>query len=288
MTTTLSLRILTCSLMLIGTSLLASAQKASNVQEDPVWAYSPLKVDGKTTDESFKASNKSTLLSYTMSNDDKNLYLVIKSTDNTNNNKIMMGGITLTINTDGKKKEKDGYAITYPVVARPQRGQGRGQGGGQGGGFGQRGAGGAVNTDSIMAVRRKQQLAGAKEIAVTGFKDITDSLISIYNEYGINVGASIDDNGAFVYELAIPLKVLGLSLTSKDMAYNIKINGRQFGGGGGFGGGGFGGGGFGGGGFGGGGGGFEGRQGGGGGRGGFDPSAFLPTDFWGKYSLAKK
>lgn len=261
---------------LITLSTLAFAQKSSNVQEDGLWASVPVKVDGKTTDETFKASNKSTMLSYTMSNDDKNIYLVMKSADNINNNKIMMGGITLTINTEGKKKEKEAASLTYPVIARPQRGQGgRGQGGGfgggQGGGFGQRNA--SVNMDSVARVRRKQQLAAAKEIKVLNFKDVTDTLISIYNEYEILAVANFDDQGAFVYELAIPLKLLGLSSSSKDFAYNIKINGRQFGGGATVmiverpGGGGFGGG-----------------Q-GGGGRGGFDPSAFLPTDFWGKYTL---
>ncbi|MBC8054667.1 MAG: hypothetical protein H7Y13_16530 [Sphingobacteriaceae bacterium] len=269
-------RIFISSLFIAGLSNFAFAQRSQNVQENALWAPVPVKVDGKTNEVAFQASNKSTLLSYTLSNDDKNLYLVMKSADNMNNNKIMMGGITLTINMEGKKKEKEGYTITYPVIARQQRGQGgnRSQGGGFGGGQGggQRTAG--LNVDSATAARRKQQLATAKEIKISGFKDITDSLISIYNEYEISAAANFDEKGAFVYELAIPLKSLGLSPNSKDFAYNIKINGRQFGGGGNVvrvndGGGGFGG-------------------GLGGGRGGFDPSMFLPTDFWGKYTLAKK
>ena len=259
------------------------AQKVQNVQESSIWATTPVKVDGKLNEETFEPSNKSTLLSYTMSNDDKNLYLVMKSDDNTNNNKIMMGGITLSINTDGKKKEKDGFAVTYPVLVRQQGQRGGGQRqGGQQGGFGQRMQGGS--SDSAALVRRKQQLAAVKEIKVAGFKDITDSLISIYNEYEIVAVAKFDDQGAYIYELAIPLKLLGLTTSSKEFAYNIRVNGLQLGFGGGFGGGGQDGG------FGGGqgGGGFGGGQRGGGGRGGFDPSAFLPTDFWGKYTLAKK
>lgn len=275
------------TLFLTCINMLAFAQKTENVQDKAIWANSPIKVDGKTSDDAFESTNKSTLLSYTMSNDDKNLYLVIKSTDNTNNNKIMMGGITLSINTDGKKKEKDGFSITYPVIARAQRQRGQG-------GFGQRTTDGSA--DSAMLARRKQQLAAAKEIKVLGFKDIQDSLISIYNEFDINAAANFDEKGAFVYELAIPLKLLGLTLASKEFAYNIKLNGLQFGGGGirvqgGGGEGAQGGGGFGGGGQGGFGGGRQGGFGGGGGgspRGGFDPSAFLPTDFWGKYTLAKK
>lgn len=139
--------------------------------------------------------------------------------------------------------------------------------------------------DSASRERRKQQLSLVKEIKVSGFKQIPDSLISIYNEYNILAAASFDEQGSFIYELAVPLSALGLQEGGKEIAYNLKVNGLQFRGGGNFGGGP-------GGGFGGGqGGGFGGPPGGGaapGSRGGFDPSAFLPTDFWGKYSLAKK
>lgn len=275
MKTNLSFKIFIAGLFFSGVNTFAVAQKVQNVQENALWASTPVKVDGKITDEVFQAYNKSTLLSYTMSNDDKNLYLVIKSADHTNNNRIMMGGITLAINTDGKKKEKEAYSVTYPLLMRRQ-------GGGQrSAGFGQQGrqGGQSGSADSAALARRKQQLAEVKEIKISGFKDIQDSLISIYNEYEILAVAKFDDKGTFVYELAIPLRSLELTDSSKEFAYNIKINGFQFGGG--FGGGNMmrgdrpgGGGDFGGGG-----------QGGGNG---FDPSIFLPTDFWGKYTLAKK
>jgi hypothetical protein len=270
-------------LLILGFSLFAAAQKIQNVQENGVWATIPLKVDGKNNESTFQAYNKSTLLSYSMSNDDKNLYLVVKSDDNANNNKIMMGGITFTINADGKKKEKDGFVLTYPVIVRGQRQRGQG--------LGVRTQTGTV--DSAFLAMRRQQLTASKEIKVFGFKNIPDSLISIYNEYDISVAANFDNEGAFIYELAIPLNLLDLT-DRKDFAYNIKINGFQFGARSNYGnaqvserysgrveGG------------------SEGRQGGegrlrvsdgvqGGGRTGFDPSAFLPTDFWAKYTLAKK
>ena len=85
------------------------AQKLPDVQAGAVWANSPLKVDGKLVDaaEPFQAYNKNTKLFYTLSNDDKNLYLAVKSTDGGNNNKILMGGITFSVNASGKKKDKD-------------------------------------------------------------------------------------------------------------------------------------------------------------------------------------
>jgi hypothetical protein len=213
----------------------------------------------------------------------------------------------LTINTAGKKKDKDAFVITFPVVNRTSLRDARGAGGGrQGrGGFGGNGATlTPVQIDSASRASHKTALALIREIGVVGFKDITDSVISIYNEYSIKAAAGFDEEDSFVSELAIPLKLLNISpANAKELAYNIKVNGVQGGGGrnggnrnGGGDGGGFGGGGNrGGGGFGGGGGGGENRGGGGGNRGGGNDNGISPmeelttaTDFWGKYTLYKK
>jgi hypothetical protein len=268
------------------------AQKLSDVQEGSVWAP-VVKVDGKLTEweNNFKANNKSTNLTYTIANDAKNLYLAIQSKDITNNNKIMLGGITLAINTAGKKSDKEGYKLTYPIRQRRS-------GGGQGGAPGTvRIQGGNINVgqfqnitqaqrDSMQRAVAKSQLAGAKEIKVFGFKNVTDSLISIYNEYGIKAIATISETGVFMYEISIPLELLDMSAAEpKEFFYNVKINGLQRGA---FGGGNFGGA-----------GGPTGAGGGGnvvmtrveGGGGGFGNTNFqdliTPTDFWGKYILSK-
>ena len=295
-----------------------ASKKLKDIQATNLLAPTTVKIDGNLTDwdNNFQAYNKSTKLYYTISNDDKYLYLLVKSIDATNNTKITSGGITLTINTDNKKKEQDAYSITFPVVAAPTPGQ-RGQrgaggfGGGGSGGFGGAGGFGRNAPDSAaLATARKQTVTSSKEIKVSGFKDITDSLISIYNEYSIKTAIGYQAQNNYTYEAAIPLKLLGLSLDNpKEFAYNIKVNGRQIpnfnrdrieaagggqggpgGGAGGFGGGagGPGGGTRGGGGAGGFGGG--GARGGGRGPGGNIDFAELtsPSDFWGKYTLAKK
>ncbi|WP_316815643.1 hypothetical protein [Pedobacter nyackensis] len=286
------LKITFCTVMFAGLGSVAQAQKAKDLQEVSIFASHAVKIDGKNfewKDTDFSV-NKRTSLSYIVSNDDKNLYLIIKSADVSNNSKIMMGGITFSVNPDGKKKEKESITLTYPLASNSGRGQGfGGRGGGGNGGGGRRAMGmtmamgggpqGAKQRDSFMVVRQKTQLASAKEIRISGFKNTTDTLVSIYNEYGIKAFANIDKDNVFFYEVAIPLEALGISVDApKEFAYNIKLNGLQMPGldGGGFGGRGGGGGG--------------GRGGfGGGGHGGFDFQAMLsPTDFWGKYTLAKK
>lgn len=259
----------------------AKAQKLNNVQEGSVSAPADVKVDGKLKEwtNPLQAYNKATQLYYTLANDGQNLYLAVQSTDQTNNRKIIAGGISFTINTEGKKKDKGAFLITFPVVSQSAM---RGQFRRRGGAGGQQGG---LDSAAIVAMR-KQIIASAKEITVSGFAAITDSVISIYNEYSIKAAIDYDTKGNLVYELALPLKLLNISVDDpKEFAYNIKVNGIQFGnrgdGGGNEGGGGFGGG-----------GGRRGGGNGGGGRSGPDggdlQSMMSPTDFWGKYLLIKK
>jgi hypothetical protein len=292
------------------------AAKAQSVQEHSIWAPANVKVDGKLTewDNSLEANNKTVNFSYTIANDDKAIYVAIKSVDQQNSTKIMSGGINITINTDGKKKDKDAFVITFPLINRAAFAGGRRQRGG--GGFGGGQPGQAPDTAAIKAMRQ-EAIASVKEMKVKGFKDIPDSVISIYNEYSIKAAVAYDSNGSLICELAIPLSQLGLSIDKpKDIAYNLKVNGLQMNrrnddregaqggdagnrdrggnnGGGGNAGGGFGGGGNRGGGGNGGGGNRGGGNGGGGNRGGFGGGMNLqdmmsPTDFWGKYTLTKK
>ena len=291
------------SLVLLATASVLSvqAQKLPNIQEGSVWAPANVKVDARLTDwgDQLQAYNKTVGLNYTLANDDKNLYLVIKATDQATTNKITAGGITLAINTDGKKSEENAYIISFPLVdansLRNQMSSFRPPAGVTGG------AGTQLDTAAIDKMR-KDAVKTFKEIKLVGFKDIADSVVSIYNTYGIKAGVDYDSKGAMICELAIPLKYFNTSASKPEFAYNLKLNGLDIsaminsmmaGGGmpgGGAGGvvvvdgfrGGGGGGGFGGGGFGGGGGGIRMR-----GMGDMQGMT-APTDFWGKYTLAKK
>jgi len=297
----------TLSILFIGLCVSAQAQKLDAIQEGSAAAPEKVKIDGKLDEwgADFKAYNKTTKLFYTLSNDAKYLYFVVRSTDVQNSVKVMGGGVTLTINTADKKKEENAYSVRFPIVNRNSlRGIRR-----------PRGASATTVMDSASmaeaAMARKQAIAAIKEISVLGFKDITDTLISIYNTYGIKAAAGYDEQANLQFELAIPLSLLNLSAGNpKEFAYNVKVNGIDFsrngnnggrdngggnrpqgGGAGGFGGGGNGGGrngGGGAGGFGGGGNGGGGPRNFGGGGGDFMNELLSPTDFWGKYTLAKK
>jgi hypothetical protein len=296
---------LTSLLLLSATGLFAqeTPKKLKDVQANNFLAPSPVKIDGKLNEwnDEFQAYNKSTHLYYTIANDEKNLYLVVKTSDMTTKAKIAAGGLTLAINTAGKKKEQDVYSLTYPLRAPMGRPGGGAPGGATGGGmrlmtFGGPGGGGrpAAPDSAMQKAMQDRVINAAKEIKVFGFKDIPDSLIAIYNEYNIKAAINYDKDGAFIYELAVPLKLMALTAgDTKEIAYNIKLNGLQLnfrmmpdngggpptgGGGDGPGGGGmrtmvFGG------------------PGGpmGGGKNSIDFQDLIsPNDFWGKYTLGKK
>jgi hypothetical protein len=264
-------------------------QKLPEIQKQSQVAPATTKIDGKLLEwnDNFAAENKRTEIFYTIANDNKNLYLVLKSSSSTNTNKIFAGGVTFVVNTQGRKSDKDAQSITYPIIKRAERGQlgarqGQGgQGGGGQGGFQNRTQQTPQQRDSINLAQRKIQLANTKEFKVSGFKVITDSLISIYNEYGIKAVGAMNSKGEYVYEMAIPLSLLDLFAESpKEFSYQIKINGLSnmgFGGQGGQGGRG----------------GVSGRGGaGGGGNFGVGGQSSItemasPTDFWGKYLIIK-
>jgi len=250
-------------LLLAGTTLLAQVfvpKKLPTIQLSNMWAPSPIKIDGKLNEwnDNFQAYNKSTRIFYVIANDDKNLYLAVKATDFTTTAKIIAGGVTLAINKQDKKNEKDAYSFTFPVIENPQR---------LSGGFSNRIEQRNAGADSeLMKTIHERTILAAKVIKVLGVKGITDTLISIYNEHGIKAAINFDNDG-ITYELKVPLKLLDLSVDeAKEMAYNIKLNGLQLNLGGGPPGGG-----------------------GGGGRNALDFQDLVsPSDFWAKYTLAKQ
>lgn len=268
-------------LLICGTAINAFAQKLPDVQSSSVLAPSSVKIDGRNLEwNNFSADNKRNGLLYTIANDDKNLYLAIKVADNDAITKVLAGGIAFSIHTKGKKREEEANTITFPLIVRGNVNRG---GIGPGSGASNRQRMGLnrpeqsqEQRDSATFAQRKTQLAAIKEIKIKGF-NIADSIISIYNEYGIKAVAKIDEQNAYFCEIAIPLASLALTVDDKrEVAYQIKLNGRQAGnfvranaGPGGFGGGG------------------NNRGGFGGGNNSAQQELMMPTDFWGKYIIQK-
>lgn len=203
---------------------IASAQKLLAVQQGSLRVPANVKIDAKLTEwGQLQAYNKSTDIFYSLANDDATLYLVLQATDATVINKIIRGGITFAISTSGKRTDKGAISIRYPIIDEKY----------------------SINLfnrrlpektndtvtyqrriDSALYAYNHKLNSDTKTIGIEGVKDITDSVISVYNEEGIKARSAFDRQLNFVYELALPLKYLGLSVTKPaTFSYHITLNG---------------------------------------------------------------
>ncbi|MXV16038.1 hypothetical protein [Hufsiella ginkgonis] len=259
----------------------ASAQKLPDNQEVGIRAPQAVKIDGKASEwGTLQAFNKNTEVAYTVANDDSTLYLVVQSTVGNVISKITGGGITFSINTEGKKKEKDAVSVTFPVIAPPKpvaetavAGGRSGApltvvGGGMSAGPGMNAAALKKRKDSIMFVNTNKKIDKFKDVQVLGIPAIKDTLLSIYNEEGIKTRCTYEESGLYTYELAIPLKYLAINIRNpKEFLFNLRLNGINLG-----------------------------APSSGGsisivstnGGGGDFQAMFSPTDFWGKYLVVAK
>lgn len=191
----------------------AQAQKLPNVQQASMHLPTETKIDGKASEwnNQFQAYNKTTGIYYTIANNNENIYLAVQATDPHFIQKILSGGITLTIKNADKSNKATPVSIDYlfiPVVERYamiKKIEGEE----------------AYTPDDI----NKQFTAAAKQIQVSGVKEIQDTLISVYNDADIKVAAKFDDKKALTYELSLPLKYVQQSLgNNASFNYNVKLN----------------------------------------------------------------
>jgi len=194
-------------------SSISYAQKLLNVQQISVRAPATLKIDGKAGewDGQLQAYNKATDIFYTMANDNENLYLIVQAEKPRIIQKILTVGLTYPLvgrnyllsilNNAGDKIAYKPRGMRDEVLTR---------------------------TDSTVAIANKTYNANSTTIKVKGVNDLADTLISVYNEQHIKVAAAFDNKGVFTYELAVPLKFLGLSIADlQKFNYNIKLNSQR-------------------------------------------------------------
>jgi hypothetical protein len=215
-----------CWLLLCILCLSVNAQKIPNVQQGSLRAPLTVKTDGKLTEwgKQLQAYNNSTGVFYTIANSNDKLYLTLLAKDASSIKKILLGGITFTINQTGKSSDKERMSITFPLLKmaevsslnikfnEPA--------------FAIDAAGKARQTDSIAMLLNTDLATKAKDIKVEGISQIADKLISVYNDEDIRASLRFDSEKYLVYELAVPLKYLGLSIANQPkFHYNLMLNG---------------------------------------------------------------
>ncbi len=195
-------------------SLNVNAQKLPNVQPSGIYAPANVKVDGKITEwnNQLQAYNKSTSLYYTIANNADNLYIIIQAKDKAALQKVIGGGVTLTITS--KEKGLNAVSISTPYLLGSNRSK-----------ITQK-----INiqdtlVEADLPVLNNVISTNFKEISIKGISAIPDSTISVYNEYGIKTAGLIDIHKAYTCELLIPLKYINRLIGTGTFNYNLKLNG---------------------------------------------------------------
>lgn len=212
-------------LQLLLLSLLAFAngyaQKLPDKQEGGLRAPADVKIDGKATEwrGNIRGYNKPTGFYYHITNDDKSLYLVVRATDPSVARKIIGGGISFTIYTSGKKSEKAAPRITFPVFEehakqyivykKPE---------------GTIANSSELYPDSMITVNNRRLSAMAKTMSFRR-GDNADTLLSVYNDHGLQAAMLFDNKMVLTVEIAIDLKLLKRDLESSGkILYHVESN----------------------------------------------------------------
>ena len=201
--------------MYVSTPVFAQNKALTNQLQPPP---ANIVVDGDLKDwgDSLRYYNQDKQLNYSLANDQDNLYMAIRINDHSEQVRVLRAGLTLGIDTRGKKKES--FTMTFPVGDQSAQGMAENAMDLQGG-----------SNDVKQQDREelsKAKLTKLREIKVTGFKDIESETMTTSNTYGFKVAIDYDKDGNLVYEAAIPLKFFHADdLSKNEWAFNFKING---------------------------------------------------------------
>jgi len=181
------------------------------------WQTSPLTIDGSDRDwaKPLQHTIREENVSYSISNDQQNLYILLSTESRQEQQKIIQGGMSVWVNTKGDKTKGDAVGIGYPLDERndPDR--------------------------KLMEEAQPQRyqykaatLGDKKTYSLYGFSK--DSSIPNYT-YGVNNPAGVvmrmdyNNSGVLIYEAAIPLQALypghdpSTPYPTRDLAVGILI-----------------------------------------------------------------
>src|SRR6201996_1989295 len=146
--------------------------KASTSKLQPPPSNITIDGDLKEWGDSLRYYNQEKQLNYALANDQENLYMAIRINDRSEQIRVLRAGLTLSIDTRGKKKET--FTMTFPVGDQSAQGM----------------ADNAMdlqssNNNDVKQEDRedemKAKLTKLREIKVTGFKDIESETMTTSN-----------------------------------------------------------------------------------------------------------
>jgi hypothetical protein len=214
------------TILLMG-PLIVMGQKLPKVQKTSLYAPRDIKVDGKANEwnQLFQAYHPNNRIFYTVCNDADNFYLTIRAVEAIAIKKLIVDGTTLTLINNKERKTRDGeerMEVTFPFMTVTYTGM-------ESAAYDYETLmeDSLANKDKLVSLANttnRKALATFQKVMVKGINEIRDSVITLQNSYGIKAMAQFSSKMEFTYELAIPLKYLGLNGSSV-ISYNIRLNG---------------------------------------------------------------
>jgi len=197
--------------LLLIISITGNAQKLPNIQQVSLRSPTNVTVDGKVNEwgNKWQAYNKATQLYYNLANDADNLYLAVRCEDIKVIAKILAGGLCLNINTENKRID-NGPSITFPNTKSAWGPTNQGVS--------------KFNFKVMDSITVKVALKDVKFFRLNNFENLPDTIVSIYNDLGIQAQMRYYNN-ALACEILIPTKLIGLADFSGTFAYQIKLPG---------------------------------------------------------------
>ena len=189
------------AVLIISTSAcLVLAAGCSKTIYPSAWQPTPVTTDGKIDDWTLPLPyyDTDTRLNYTITNDDKNLYICFRTADVQAQMKLLKAGFTLWIDTKGKKNQLTGIRYPLPQSLLPDHGEN-------------------LSTSSPRGEKRdmskvgQRLLASQKQMELIGFKNTANGgnpngMTFLRTNEGIAVAMNADSTGELVYEATIPFK----------------------------------------------------------------------------------
>jgi hypothetical protein len=195
------------------------AQKLPSVQSVVKELPPNTVIDGKADEwnNNFQAYNKSSNVFYTVAHSEERFYMVIRATNRSIMKKIISGGITLTIDPNGKRHDDNAVKLTFPVLTTSEQSM-------IANALNQTTGADKETTDAVLELANEALTKSVKTIRMSQAAGQPDTSLSIYNRLGFKAAVKFDAEGALIIELALPRKTVDAS-DGKVIAYNIMLNG---------------------------------------------------------------
>ncbi len=203
-----------CLVVLFAWSIISSCNSAKNSQQSDIvqtvhWQKDSLIIDGNDGDwtRPLPFLEEKQALSYAVSNDNNNLYILATTQNESTILRILRGGLTVYINSHGVKEEAGAAGISFPTGNRIRK-DGR-----------------LLNDRPELQQDKHIALNAVEDYSLFGFHEIKTPANYDFgksNPEGIELGIGLNSSNELVYEAMIPL---GSFLSRNEL---INLNRKNF------------------------------------------------------------